>query len=1440
MVLPTTGNAISLSQVQTEMGGANPTSMSEYYANASSGYCTGITGIPNTGASISCSQFLGKSKTIAGNGLYTFSAFTFTNAGVTGRTGPILSQCVSAYSSASWASNTSYFNMTTQGIQLWTVPATGSYTLTVAGAKGGDCPKPAPSTWNYSYVGGNGRIVTGTTNLTQGQVLQIVTGQIGITSTGASGYQYKSIGSGGGGGTFVMDNSNGNPILIAGGGGGCTNDGMNTRGSNGIDAPQSVGSGTGGTATGGGGGGAGWYASGGDSTGVVVGGPTGGRRYTGGIAGRNVTYDPSANSSADGGFGGGGANCAYDTYFCGAGGGGGYSGGGGVDPGGGAGGASSYIGSIGSYGSTNNGVGYVTITPNFTITVAPLYTFSTFTFTNASATGRLGPILSACTSAYSGQIWASNTSYFNMTTQGIQLWTVPDTGNYSITVAGAGVGGSGSYGCQGIIIKGTLSLTKGQILKILVGQLGVQYVSGSSGGGGGSFVIDNSNNPLLIAGGGGGVQTTLTTTASTLSQGVASTTASGGSGSVSSGGSGGSGGGGSLYGSGGGGLTGNGTDGSNMVGTGKGYAFINGGLGGTTLTSAVGGFGCGGGTHGNNGGGGGGGGYSGGGGGYDSPSYVGGGGGSYGTYSTIGYNTGNGYVTITVLALYSFSTFTFTNASATGKSGPILSACRSAYSSASWAQDTVNNYLNMTTSGIQQWTVPATGSYTLAVAGAAGGTCTNSGGQGIIVQGTYVLNKGTVLSILVGQMGNSTYDAGGGGGTFVISGSSPLIVAGGGGGGASTGAGGNGIITVGDGSGATGGSDGSGGGNNGGGYSGNGSGGGGYTGGGGAVLNGTGYVNGGIGGYSASFSSMYGGFGGGGCGYVNGTTTLGAGGGGGYTGGAGQVDYRVGNSSGGGSYGTGISYIGYNSSQGYVTITPNFTITGPIVAPVLSAVPAITGNNSSSSQTYNMSSYLTAGTSVTWSLSGQPSGVSIDSSTGVITVTAGYAVSNTITVTATNTASSASRTFYMVMSSSTLAIDQGAYNTAPWNSAFSDTGARWIWNSSGATSSAVPGYDITFRNSYINTTGSSMSGTIYVCCDNELNVYQNGSLIFTPTFSGWNGASTSVTIYAGINTFDFVGYNQPPNNNPAGLIFSLRDSGSNVIMRSDNVYSPLTNTTYTSVLSSVLRAVVAPVLPAYIRPYLSGSSYSSACTFAMASYLTAGTGTITWTASGLPSGVTIASGTGVITVAQYNPVCVEMTVTATNSTGSSSSSVPMIISAVSSQVGILPGGVYTRTVDSSVMTVASDGLSITNSTFYGNSVYPLTILSSTWFANFNWAGAAEPFIVTSSTSFTHYGYSWTAPSPATSPPNGSVWAIPSNSSFTWKPLQYTYNNSSMSITMSSGAGMGSPWTFSGSGLTRSATCSGFGTGNTATFSGYSIGSTLTLSAYTSWPFVRIS
>jgi hypothetical protein len=113
-------------------------------------------------------------------------------------------------------------------------------------------------------------------------------------------------------------------------------------------------------------------------------------------------------------------------------------------------------------------------------------------------------------------------------------------------------------------------------------------------------------------------------------------------------------------------------------------------------------------------------------------------------------------------SLYPFSSFTFTTCGATGVSGPQQSACRSAYSGATWAQ--ADSYYTVS-AGIQSWVVPATGSYLITAAGASGGNAVASAGVGTVISAQVTLTQGTVLKLLVGQSGaNGPTSSGGGGG----------------------------------------------------------------------------------------------------------------------------------------------------------------------------------------------------------------------------------------------------------------------------------------------------------------------------------------------------------------------------------------------------------------------------------------------------------------------------------------------------------------------------------------------------------------------------------------------------------------------------------------------------------------------------------------------------
>ena len=299
---------------------------------------------------------------------------------------------------------------------------------------------------------------------------------------------------------------------------------------------------------------------------------------------------------------------------------------------------------------------FYAITFGFLVSVQFLTAQTTYTFTNCSATGQFGPTQGQVTAAYSN---TTLSGLVTINTQGIQEWLVPSTATYTIEVSGAKGGDLPGYtGGYGATMIGTFSLTSGQQLKIVVGQMGIN-ISGSnvaSGGGGGSFVTDNNNTPLIIGGGGGGRRNT----SGSPSHGNTSTSGSNSCGGGAGGSNGNGGSSSEPYGGGtggpGGGLLTNGGPCGNCSSTSIGIAFVNGAAGGYANggSASSGGFGCGGGGcwcyRGTPGGGGG---YSGGGSG--SNDGCGGGGGSYnnGTnqQNTTGLNTGMGAVIITQLCV---------------------------------------------------------------------------------------------------------------------------------------------------------------------------------------------------------------------------------------------------------------------------------------------------------------------------------------------------------------------------------------------------------------------------------------------------------------------------------------------------------------------------------------------------------------------------------------------------------------------------------------------------------------------------------------------------------------------------------------------------------------------------------------------------------------------
>jgi hypothetical protein len=305
-------------------------------------------------------------------------------------------------------------------------------------------------------------------------------------------------------------------------------------------------------------------------------------------------------------------------------------------------------------------------------------------------------------------------------------------------------------------------------------------------------------------------------------------------------------------------------------------------------------------------------------------------------YTITGQKNSSSASTVLTLSVV-LNQYTFTNAGAVGRQGPSQSQIDTAY-----VGTLLQNSVTVTTTGIQRWVVPSSGTYRIEANGAQGANNSPTVGRGATIIGDFSLSSGDILWILVGQQGLGTPGGyakiGGGGGSFVATGanqssSTALIVAGGGGGthsstdttisrGATTQAGSNGNNTGGTGTAGNGGTGGSAGQNDSNNCSSAASG---FS---GSGTSSQSFLTGGLGAVSHSSGADDGGFGGGGAIILTaGPCTQGySAGGGGYSGGgasngANGLNFPGG---GGGSFNSGTNpsnTAGNRSGHGLVIIT---------------------------------------------------------------------------------------------------------------------------------------------------------------------------------------------------------------------------------------------------------------------------------------------------------------------------------------------------------------------------------------------------------------------------------------------------------------------------------------------------------------------------------------
>jgi hypothetical protein len=182
-----------------------------------------------------------------------------------------------------------------------------------------------------------------------------------------------------------------------------------------------------------------------------------------------------------------------------------------------------------------NGPGTGSLTINQTSLTGNVATIRTTT-AHGLQIGRAFTISGATNTVYNGNYTVSavvNATEFRFSRTNANIATASSSGS---VVLGAG---------RGATVRGRVSLTKGEVITIAVGQVGGAPISGNYGGsGGGTFVVrKNGNDPLFVAGGGTakafnnpGRDAVLTQLAGTSSNGAQANAQTPGFGGLSSGG----------------------------------------------------------------------------------------------------------------------------------------------------------------------------------------------------------------------------------------------------------------------------------------------------------------------------------------------------------------------------------------------------------------------------------------------------------------------------------------------------------------------------------------------------------------------------------------------------------------------------------------------------------------------------------------------------------------------------------------------------------------------------------------------------------------------------------------------------------------------------------------------------------------------------------------
>ncbi|UAY52782.1 putative Ig domain-containing protein [Ferruginibacter albus] len=409
---------------------------------------------------------------------------------------------------------------------------------------------------------------------------------------------------------------------------------------------------------------------------------------------------------------------------------------------------------------------------------------------------------------------------------------------------------------------------------------------------------------------------------------------------------------------------------------------------------------------------------------------------------------------------------------------------------------------------------------------------------------------------------------------------------------------------------------------------------------------------------------------------------------------------------------TGI-ISGTPTTTGTYTVTINATNvkgTGSktITITIKSAIPSISSATSATGKVGTAFSYtITASNTPTgFNATGLPAGLSINTTTGVISGTPTTAATSNITISATNAGGSDSKTLTLTVSPAAPVISSAATATATVGTAFSYT----ITASNNPTSYSATSLPAGLN---INTTTGVISGTPTTAATsnvtiNAINAGGTGTKTLTitvnPAAPVISSAATATAIIGTAFSYSITASNTPTSYNATGLPAGLSINTSSGLISGKPTTAGTYNTTITATNAGgtgtkTLSITVSNSLPA--APAISSSATATATVGTSFSYtITASNTPTSYNATGLPTGLSINTSSGVISGTPTTAGSYAVTISATNAGGTGTKTLsitinpaaPVISSAVTAAATVGTTFSYTITASNNPTSFNATGL----------------------------------------------------------------------------------------------------------------------------------------------------